>query len=184
MRQWCIWPLVTKCHWGPFSFPHHWTPESCLENPAAKPRLGRPWTTSYFDIALRAVLATCSWFAVVTVCSREVSCSRSFPCGCTPIHPFVNTPARKQSLRPGGPDTEDVFRPSRKRKGRLIQTYARLLGRVHGSCSGWLRAARIFPPSGQKIDATTTSPPFMLRNVRQLVPFVSPLLLSAHAAFL
>jgi hypothetical protein len=98
---------------------------------------------------------------------------RSLPCGCTPIHPFVNTPARKQSLRPSGPDTEDAFRPSRGRKGRLIQTYARLIGRVHGSCSGWFRAARIFPPGGQEIDATTTSSPFMLLNVRQSVPITS-----------
>jgi len=50
-------------------------------------------------------------------------------------------------------------------------------------CSGWLRAARIFPPNGQEIDATTTSPPFMLLNVRQPIPFLSPLLFSVHAAF-
>ena len=150
MRQWCIWPLVTGSRWGPFSFPHHWTPESCLENPAAKPRLGRPVTTSHFGIALRAVLATFSWFAVVTVCSREASCSRSFPCGCTPIHPFVNTPARKQSLRPSGPDTEDAFRPSRGRKGRLIHTYARLLGRVHGSVQAGLAPRGSSRPPGRR----------------------------------
>jgi len=73
-----------------------------------------------------------SWPTVVTVCFREVSCSRSFPCGCTPIHPFVNTPTRKQSLRSGGPDTEYVFRPSRGRKGRLIHCYARLLAESMG----------------------------------------------------
>jgi len=134
VRQWCIWPLVTESRWGPFSFPHHGTPESYLENPAAQPRLGPPVTMlSGFDISQSAVLARVCWFEVVTVCLRAVSCSRSFPCGCTPIHPFVNTPARKQSLRSGGPDTEDTFRPSRGRKGRLNHTYARLNGRVHGS---------------------------------------------------
>lgn len=139
MRQWCIGPPVTESRWGPFCFPHHWTPESCLENPAAQPRLGRPVTRwSGFDIPWRAVLAVVSWFAIVTVYSREASCSRSFRCGCTPIHPFVNTPAHKQSLRPGGPDTEDAFRPSRGREGRLIQTYARLAGRVHGSVQAGL----------------------------------------------
>jgi hypothetical protein len=185
VRQRCIWPLVTKSHWGPSCFPHHWTPESCLENPAAKPRLGRPLTTSHFDIAMRAVLATFSWFAVVTVCCREASCSRSFLCGCTPIHPFVNTPARKQSLRPSGPDTEDAFRPSRGRKGRLIQTYARLTGPSPRICSGWPRAARIFPPGGQEIDATTTSPPFIPSMFARRSPFRLRCCfqLSTHAAF-
>ena len=40
--------------------------------------------------------------------------SRSFPCGCTPTHPFVNSLAVRQSSGPRrGPDTEDFVRPSR-----------------------------------------------------------------------
>ncbi len=116
--QWCIGPLVTEGRWGPFCFPHHWTPEPCLENPAAQPRLeySRPPIFSYFTESLHC--------RCLSVRSDHGLFSPGFlqpifssPCGCAPIHPFVNTPARKQSLRPSGPNTEDAFRPSRKRKG-------------------------------------------------------------------
>ena len=131
MRQWCIWPLVTKVTGGRFFRAiGHRSHASKIPRSSRVP--GEPVTTSHFDISLRDVIVIFSWSIVVTVCFREVSSSRSFHCGCTPIHPFVNTPARKQSLRSGKPDTEYVFRPSRRRKGRLIHTYAQLMVKSTG----------------------------------------------------
>jgi hypothetical protein len=48
-----------------------------------------------------------------------------------------------------------LFRPSRGRRGRLNHTYARLRWPSPRVCAGWPRAARIFPPEGREIDATT-----------------------------
>ena len=69
---------------------------------------------------------------VVAVFCHEACRSRSFPCGCTPIHLFVDPSAHKQPFRLARRTPMILLRPSRGRRSRLNQTYARLVGRVHG----------------------------------------------------
>lgn len=93
---------------------------------------------------------------VVTVFFIEASCGRSF---LVRLHPYTSLrgyvcciSSRSSSF---GLTLNILLRPSRRRRGRLIQADARLRRSSPSGTSDWPRAAGIFSPGRQEIDATT-----------------------------